>query len=153
MNVVDVSETSLARVEVDRVARVVRLIRKPEPLDVAALRRAVDDFQLMVPLRERPRLALLQDMRLAPMVRDEALEQAIMEELPRLSGKFAARAVLIATPVGRLQVNRFTSTAEASAPPGSATVGGFQVFLDEVEAERFIAGEAAKLRAQFDSTR
>lgn len=134
---VDVQESPLARIEVDRAAGVVRLIRKAEPLDVATLRRAVDDFQILVPLRARPKLVLLQDMRRAPMVRDDALEQAIMEELPRLSGTFAARAVLIATPVGRLQATRV----------GASSPGAFQVFLDEAEAERFVAREAAKLRA------
>ncbi len=136
MTKIEVLETTLARVEVDRDARVVRLVRKPGALDVESLNRALDSFQLMVPLRERPKLVLLQDMRQAPMVRNEEIERALIEALPRLAGKFAVRAVIIATPVGRLQATRF----------GSVGGGEFRVFLDEVEAERFVAGEAAKLR-------
>ncbi len=132
----EIVESLFARIEIDRDSQIVKLIRTAEPLLAESIGRAVDDFQLAVPLRERPRLVLLQDMRLAPAVRDEALEKAFALALPRLTAKFAARAVLLATAVGRLQATRFARMSD----------GDSMVFTDEAEALRFLRDEALKLK-------
>jgi hypothetical protein len=137
---IEVHENEFARVEVDRDGHLVKLIRRPLPMAIDRLERVLEDFQLFVPLRERPRLVLLQDMRQAPMMRDEALERALLEFTPRIFAKFASRALLLATPIGRLQANRFLTA------PGQAGVEQ-RVFLDEAEATLWARGEAAKLAA------
>lgn len=132
----EIVESHFARIEIDRDSQIVKLIRSATPLDAQSIVRAVDDFQLAAPLRERPRLVLLQDMRLAPAVRDAALEKTFAVVLPRLTAKFAARAVLLATAVGRLQATRFVRMSE-----GDATV-----FTDEAEALRFLRDAVLKLK-------
>jgi hypothetical protein len=137
----EIHENEYARVEVDREGCLAKLIRKPVPMAVETLERVVGDFQLQIPLRDRPRLVLLQDMRAAPLMRDEATERALLEATPKLFAKFAVRALLLATPIGRLQANRFLTQ------PGIA--GSDQrVFLDEDEALRWVRAEAAKLAAR-----
>jgi hypothetical protein len=135
---IEIIETPAARIEVDRAVGLVKLIRSALPVDAAGLERAVDDFQIAVPLRERPRLVLLQDMRLAPPIRDEALEKALAEQAPRLVAKFAARAVLMATAFGRLQASRFIQPAADSV----------RSFGDEREALAFLHAKLAELRGQ-----
>jgi hypothetical protein len=136
----DVHENEFARVEVDREGHLAKLIRKPVPMALDRLERVMEDFQLFVPLRERPRLVLLQDMRLAPLSRDEATERALLQITPRLFAKFATRGLLLATPVGRLQASRFIAQAQE-------TTGEQRVFLEESEALRWARHEAAKLAA------
>lgn len=134
---VDVLETRFARVEIDREARLVTLVRSAAPLTAETIERAIDDFQLAVPLRERPRLVLLQDMRLAPPIRDEALEQALAPIVPRLTAKFAARAVLLQTAIGNLQAARFVRQVGGEA----------RTFTDESEARKYLLEHAARLVA------
>jgi hypothetical protein len=137
MSQLEIRENAFGRVEIDRESRIVRLIRTANALTPESLETVVADFQLSVPLRERASLVVLQDMRLAPMVRDAALEQALLAAIPRLSARFAARAVLLATAVGRLQANRFASHA----------VGEVKTFTDEAEAMRYLREQAGKLRS------
>lgn len=137
MSQIELRENAFGRVEIDRESRIVRLIRTANALTPEALEAVVGDFQLSVPLRERAGLVVLQDMRLAPMVRDAALEQALLAAIPHLSARFAARAVLLATAVGRLQANRFASHA----------TGEVKTFTDEAEAMRYLREQASKLRS------
>lgn len=137
---IEVRENEFATVEIDRAGHLAKLIRKPIAMTVERLERVVEEFQLFVPLRERPRLVLLQDMRAAPLMRDEAVERALLEASPRLFAKFAARALLLATPVGRLQANRFMALPGLSGPDQ-------RVFLDEAEAVLWARAEAAKVAA------
>lgn len=134
---VEIVENIFARVEIDRDTRLVKLIRTANQLKPELVAQVVEDFQLAVPLRERPRLVLLQDMRLGPMIRDEALDRALMAVVPKLVAKFAARAMLLASPVGVLQANRFTRESGSDV----------RAFVDEIEALRYLHGEIAKLRA------
>jgi hypothetical protein len=125
---VEIFDTPMARVEIDRARGLVKLIRTPLPIDAAGFSRVVDDFQLYVPMRERARWVMLQDMRVAPPILDAALEKAIAQDAPRLFGRFAARALLMMTAVGRLQANRFIA---GQGPEVRA-------FTDESEAMRFL---------------
>lgn len=136
---IEIEENEFARIELDRDAHIVLLVRKPLPFTPDVIERAIGDLQLSIPLRERPRLVILQDLRESPMVRDEAAEKALMAAIPRFFAKFAARAILMKTPVGRLQATRFAS----SAPVG---LGELKVFLDEKEAWAWTRAEAAKLK-------
>lgn len=133
---VEIFENPFARVEIDRDGQLVKLIRTGNHLKPELLAQIIGDFQLAVPLRERPRLALLQDMRRGPMIRDEALDRALLAIVPKLVAKFAARAMLLASPVGVLQANRFTRESGSDV----------RAFVDEVEALRYLHGEIAKLR-------
>ena len=135
---IQVEENEFARIELDRDAHVVQLVRKAVPMTLENLDRLVDDLQLAIPLRERPRLVILLDGRQSPMVRDDASEKALLGAIPRFFAKFAACALLMKTPVGRLQANRF-----AAHVPAAAEV---KVFLDEKEAWAWARAEAAKLK-------
>lgn len=132
----EILENAFARITIDRESRVVTLVRSANPLDVASLEGAIGDFQLAVPLRERPRFVLLQDARLAPFIRDEELDRALLSAVPRLISGFAARAILLATAVGRLQANRFAALGSDEA----------QTFTDEAEAMRYLLEKSKPLR-------
>ncbi len=136
MSTTEIFESTMGRIEIDREARIVRLTRSAEPIDPAALDAVVDDMTRIVPLRERPRLVLLQDMRLAPLIRNDAVELALADAGPRLSAGFAARAVLLASAVGVLQAGRMVRRVGGEA----------RTFTDESEAVRYLQGEVARLR-------
>lgn len=137
MSPIEVLESPYARIEIDRSGKIVRLARTSLPLDPAALEHAVDDLQKAIPLRERSRLVMLQDMRLGRLIRDDAVEEALVRVIPRMYAGFAARAVLMASAVGMLQAKRFAHTGGVDA----------RLFYDEGEALRYLASEVAKLRA------
>lgn len=138
MSDIEVLDNPLGRVEIDRDAHLVRLVRSTRPIDLPALESVVAELTLAVPLRERPRLVLLQDMRLGPLIRDDATEAALAAAVPRLTAKFAARAVLLASAVGVLQAGRFARAAGGEA----------RTFTDEGEALAYLATEISKLRAR-----
>lgn len=131
---IDRYDTPLAHIEVDRARRLVKLVRTAAPAAAEDMDRVADEFLLAVPLRERPRLVLLQDMRAAPPIRDDALDAALQRVAPRLFDRFLARAVLRQTAVGRLQAGRFIDARDPRS----------RAFTDEAEAYAFL--EAA-LRA------
>lgn len=133
----EVHENPFARIEIDREARMVKLVRTANQLHAELLERIVEDFQLVVPLRERPQLVLLQDMRLAPLIRNDELDRALLAVVPRLVSKFAARAVLLASAIGALQASRFVREAGGTA----------RTFTEEAEAIHYLQTEANKLRA------
>lgn len=136
MAVPEVLENEMARITIDRESHVVTMVRSHRPLEVTLLEGAIANFQLAVPLRERAQFVLLQDSRLAPFIRDEELDRALFAALPRLIGGFAARAILLATAVGRLQANRFASSFPEEA----------RTFTDETEAMRYLLEKARSLR-------
>ena len=68
-------------------------------------------------------------MRAARGRNDEQFEAVITKERPRLSGGFRCVAILVATQVGRLQVQRHIDATEGPAA---------RVNLDEQEALRWL---------------
>ena len=133
----EIFESPLGRVEVDRATRIVRLVRSSNRIELDTIDGVVEDLRRAVPLRERPGLVLLQDMRLGPLIRDEALEKKLAIAVPKLTAGFAARAVLVASAVGVLQAGRFIRAAG----------GESRMFTDEAEAMGYLRAEVAKLPA------
>ncbi len=131
----EILESPLGRVEIDREARIVRLVRSSNRIEPDTIDGVVEELRRAVPLRERPRFVLLQDMRLGPLIRDEELEKKLAIAVPKLTAGFAARAVLLASAVGVLQAGRFIRAAG----------GESRMFTDEEEAMRYLRAEAAKL--------
>lgn len=113
---------------------VIRARRASIPIDSAArILEFAELFQLIVPLRERPRLRLLMDMRDAPMNNDPAREEQLQGPLRRIQEGFPKIAVLVRTAVGKLQINRIKRETD----------GSVVVFDDEAAAIAFLCEEAS----------
>jgi hypothetical protein len=114
------------RVEVDKAAGLVRIVRTAEPMpkDTGEIRRI---FESMAPeVRKVAGARLLIDLRGGPPGRnDEAFESASNDTTRGLDGLFARVAILVRTAAGKLQVRRMSS-------------GARQVFQDEAEALRYL---------------
>jgi hypothetical protein len=77
---------------------------------------------------DRPRLALRCDLRQAPGRNDPAFEQAMAPFRLRMQQGFARVAILVATPVGRLQVQRHAVSDSIA----------LRIFLNEPEADAYL---------------
>lgn len=95
------------RIENDLARGVVRLIRT----DVAF--RSLEDVELSISevanaldSLGRANMALLVDLRDGPMRTDTAFEQSMAENRPRILGGITRVAVLVATPLGAMQLAR-----------------------------------------------
>ncbi len=124
-------------VSIDETQGIVTLFRKPVAITDAKLREWVHHMELYLPISQRRKLAILQDMRQAPMIKDAESEKAILELVLPIVGAFHARAILIQSAIGKLQANR--TSREMGLPAG--------VFLDEAQAMDYLRAELAKKRA------
>lgn len=121
-------------ISIDETRRLVRMRRTSVRADTvaeltAALELLLTGLDQVVPPERRGEYGFLQDMRDAPLLRDAVLESKLAEYSPRLRQGWGRLAVLIRTPVGRLQVRRTTATDGES---------GRGVFDDEIEALNFL---------------
>lgn len=110
-NVVCVKRTSLQSSGIAHVEEAERILRS------------------LFPLAERPQLVLLNDQRDAPMPMDAEQERQMQPIIRNMVGGFARLAVLIRTPVGKLQARRLS--VDLSAERG--------VFDDEEAAYQFLS--------------
>lgn len=89
------------------------------------------DLDRLVPASERASYSLLQDMRQAPMLDNPELEAALPPLATRLSAGWRRYAILVQTPIGKLQARRtVTPRTEGSAPV---------VFSDEIEVLNYLS--------------
>jgi hypothetical protein len=95
----------------------VRLVRSALPfasLDAAGQAlRACDEA--LLPL-DASQLGILLDWRLGPLSVDPRLHQFVIENTDAFAVRFVRRAVLIVTPVGKLQLDRVLRTHSSAAP-------------------------------------
>jgi len=130
----------------------IRVRRKPSPLATDNSGRImidalVDQFRMLVPLRERKGLGLLLDTRDAPMSLDESTSEVIRPILVEVMINFSRRAVLVKTAVGKLQAIR---RAREESARGRELV---PVFDDESAAIAFLRGEEPAVPAPRSSRR
>lgn len=100
-----------------RASRYVRLVRSAEPLAsaqeaAAALKlcgRALRGIDLV-------HLGILLDWRLAPLSTDPALHSAVVTNTDAFAAHFARKALLLATPVGQMQVGRISRVMSTVKP-------------------------------------
>ena len=94
------------------------------------LRETHDRIELALPRPMPPNAKLLADVREAPPRNDEVFEAELTRKLERFMRHFAARAVLVKSAVGRLQVQRLGRPFGADGPA---------VFDDEARALQHLA--------------
>lgn len=117
---------------VTREKSIIRLRRTlGTPLNVALLDSLADQFQLLVPLRERKSLGLLIDMREAPLLIDDSFAQAVHHATGALIQGFPRSAFLVRTALGLLQIAR--RSRENQSP--------IRVFDNEQKAVAYLLGD------------
>ncbi len=125
-----------ATVWLDDARRLVRVRRsghrmeRPDEL-AASMETLIQELSRWVPMAERAQWGLLQDMRDAPLLGDPVLEKIVVTYAAQLRQGWLRLAVLVRTPVGKLQVRRTTTGEQES---------GRAVFDDEIEALNFLTG-------------
>ena len=87
------------------------------------------DMERVLPAEQRGRYGLLQDMRAAPRLDSPELE-ALMRRLVTRFALLAARAIVVQTPIGKLQARRTVWT--------NAQDGDVEIFSDEIEALNYL---------------
>lgn len=115
-----------------RLRRSSHRVERPDEM-ATAMQTLIDELDRLVPLSVRGKWGLLQDMRDAPLLTDPALEQAVARHAGRLRQGWLRLAVLVRTPVGKLQVRRTTTNEQAA---------GRDVFDDEIEALNYLTDRA-----------
>ena len=98
--------------------------RKPQPLQVGMGDRQLDEAERALAAFDPTEIAVLFDMREAPVITDEKNERAVLEARRRFVMKFPITAALVKTATGRLQVGRIAREQG----------GSVEVFLDEGKA-------------------
>jgi hypothetical protein len=117
-------------VTIDDDAALVRYRRSREPYtSLETLRELNAKLQETFDALPSGTLSLLIDVREAPPRNDDAFESEIVGTLQAMAGRFIARATLVRTAVGRLQVQRI-----ARARTGQA----IETFSDEVDALAYL---------------
>lgn len=94
----------------------------------AELARLAATLDSLVPPERRAHYGLLQDMRDAPMVANAEMDAMLTEYAPRFSAQWKKVAILIRTPIGKLQARRKAVNYQ----------GQFVIFEDEIEALNFL---------------
>ena len=125
-----------AALAIDESRRLVRLRRNSVRLDdprelAAAMQSVVQMLEQLVPLHERGSYGLLMDMRDAPLLTEPELEKVVSNYSHAIRQGWRQVAVLIKTPVGKLQVRRTTKQDIDSSRA---------VFDDEIAAMNFLTG-------------
>lgn len=95
------------RITFEEGGRLVRIRRTSERFTVEAVRELTRVIERVLPTSRRSALALLLDLRAAPLQGDDEAERAIAASTSLLLQGFARRAMIVATAVGRLQVGRY----------------------------------------------
>lgn len=91
--------------------RLIRARRTSTPFASAADMYAVEaQFLRTIPVRERFGLAVLVDVRDAPMLANDGLEIEAAKVIDAMAGDFERSALLVRTAVGALQVRRIART-------------------------------------------
>jgi hypothetical protein len=117
------------RLEIDPARHFVRQVRSSRAyVDLTTLEQSLDQLVSQLSRLERAEYVLLHDLRASRGRNDPSFEAAIRRVRPRMFGGFRRVAILVATKVGQLQVQRLEQTSSEPA----------HVFLDEAEAMRWL---------------
>lgn len=117
------------RLEIDPARHFVRQVRSSRTYDeLSALEQSLDQLVTQMFGIERGDYVLLHDLRASRGRNDPSFEAAIRRARPRMCGGFRRVAILVATKIGQLQVQRLEQTSSDPA----------RVFLDEAEAMRWL---------------
>src|SRR5689334_14298679 len=103
MSVRVLSDTPGSTVTLNESQNIVRVVRKSTQMSVDEIVQWVDVMQSIIPKSKRSKLAILQDMRAAPMLSDPEKEKVILGVIQPFFSEFCFRAIVIQTAVGRLQ--------------------------------------------------
>ena len=117
----------------------IRLRRTPQALAIMGpyqMEDFVDQFRLLVPLRERRNVGLLLDSREAPMIGDDSIFLAMRPVMVNMVAGFAQVAILVQTAIGKLQATRRTRPGEFFLAENVS------VFSDEAQAIAYVMGRA-----------
>ena len=118
-------EDPYMRLDIDRKERLVRQTRSARSYeDLTVLDHSMQDLLEHLKTVSRAEYTLLQDVRASRGRHDPEFERAITRHLEAFSGGFRKFAVLVATHVGKLQVQRHLGATSAPA----------KAFLNEDEA-------------------
>lgn len=108
--------------------RTLHVRRTAEPFaNIEEMRRAFEDLNRALDERGRSRLSLLVDTRDAPPRNDPEFEVAFKPLRHRMLSGFRRAAVLVSTPIGKLQVERHAREDRLSV----------RAFADEAEAREY----------------
>lgn len=103
----DMFQTPYFRVAVDRLRRLVWIIRSQEPYpDYETARDQLQQVNGVIPNSQRHGWSLLIDLREARGRNDPRFEQLIAEHRPALFAGYERRVVLVRTAVGQMQLQR-----------------------------------------------
>jgi hypothetical protein len=122
-------EDAYLHLEIDQERHLVRQVRSARVYaDIAAFEQSVGEMVTQMVGLQRDEYVLLHDVRLSRGRNDPGFEAAIQRARPRMCGGFRRVAIMVATKIGQLQVQRLE---QAGASPA-------RVFLDEQEALRWL---------------
>ena len=120
------------RLDIDPEKRLVRQTRSSRVYeDIPTMTQSIESILEQLREIDRAEYVLLQDLRAARGRNDREFESVMVQARPRLSQGFRRLAVVVATNIGRLQVQRYF---ERDTPTAC-------VFLDEKKALRWLLAE------------
>jgi hypothetical protein len=115
--------------EIDQEHHLVRQVRSARVYeDIAAFEQSVGEMVTHMFGLQREEYVLLHDVRLSRGRNDPNFEAAIQRARPHMCGGFRRVAIMVATKIGQLQVQRLEQAGPAPA----------RVFMDEQEALRWL---------------
>ena len=104
-------------VQLFRASRYVRLIRTHTPFEsVAQAVQALRECDKALASLQLEELGILLDWRDAPMSTDSALHQSVVRHTDAFATRFRCKAILVLTPVGKMQVQRVVRTHSEAVP-------------------------------------
>ena len=124
---------------VDEARGLIRMRRSAHRIPTAAeleasFDRLVSELDQIVAIEERARYGWLQDMRDAPLLEKPELEAVQLRRLEPIRRGWRREAILVQTPIGKLQARRMTR----ENAPVAQTAASVAIFDDELEALRFL---------------
>ncbi|MBL9002974.1 MAG: hypothetical protein JNJ46_01945 [Myxococcales bacterium] len=125
---------TLAVDETDRILRLRRSNKKVLSAEelTSGMTYLLDAIERIVPTSERPRWNFLQDMREAPLLNNPEWEAEQFRYVKRFRTGWRRSALLVQTPIGKLQARRMTSAV------GVIPVSEILVIDDEIAALNFL---------------
>jgi hypothetical protein len=111
-------------------SRYVRLVRSAVPFDSPEeAGDALRECEVAIRVIDPSNLGILLDWRLGPLSTDPRLHQFVIENTDAFASRFPRRAVLVVTPVGKLQLDRVVRSLSSTKP---------LIFNDEAAAVEYV---------------
>jgi hypothetical protein len=113
-------------------SRYVRLVRSAVPFaSPEEAGEALKEIDVAIRDLDPSHLGILLDWRLGPLSTDPRLHQFVIENTDAFASRFVRRAVLVVTPVGKLQLDRVIRNLSSTKPV---------LFNDENAAVEYVTG-------------